>query len=889
MKKQLVRRNNLKCGRYCFVIMLFFMLLATLIPAGSSLADRPLPSDIRKDHGYTVPDTQSLKTQVPSSDYWKKLGEQLKSNAPSDEVEKAKFIASEVAKELDKKGITPNTSIFGRMDAAVKYNKIDAGTCGYLNDALTEALKGAGFDKGQLHSVVGYKEGWRAYMSWVDVNTNHVAPVVVIDGVPYSFDLWTHGGSEGSFKNFENSAWNGIKTESWGDLMHKHQGYTTFSTDEGLTTKGFDDAQKDLIDKTKVNLKAIKIEVKDSFGKPIGNAHVTLTTEGAKYSGTTGTDGIASIKGIKPAKYAIHVAAEGFRKFTESTDLVPMREDMHTTTLEPIQSIVLARVKSGSIPISDVKIRMSSRSPENTDETGEAKFNEVNPGSYTLTAEASGFAEESKKITVKPKDEESAKIPVMVDFNLKPRVSVKITGATQAFVADTVELEAEVDVVDSIKPALKYAWRLAGDEHVLGASTVFKKIIAHAGTYLVNLVVYVERPDTKSTVRLGEAIHKMVVEDRKITVTLNGPDEAKVGDEATFKVKVKSLSKSDKEPGYGFVWSINNVKFGGNSETQSMKVNNQGRNVVRVVVWQAIGGQWQRAGDATHVFAAAGPDPAKGSISINGPYSIETGDKAELAAAVNDTNVPSSALFYSWIVNGKRFNYVNSITLPGSAPGTYHVIAELWMKYKPNPIKLAQTSHNVTVVKKGEQPDVIGNIISSLLGGNEKPGTTGPATIPQQKPDVKPPVGRSYTSQKLPADKFTINGTWNAVDSKGRFNGKMNLSQSGSGVNGSFQTPAGSIPVSGSISGNTVSVILTFGSPAIINQYMQDMRVSQAIGSITAKVTLNTGSNPNELQGTLYPWHVQWNDDGKTIIIKQKWQGGSTHPGNPPRPFTLRR
>lgn len=874
--------------------MLFLVLIALINPVVPSHADRPLPSDIRKDHGYPVPDTQSNKVQAPSADYWKKLGEQLKSNAPSDELAKAKYIASEVAKELDKKGITPNTSIFGRMDAAVKYDKIGTGTCVYLNDALTETLKGAGFDNGQIHSVVGYKEGWRSYMGLVDVNVNHVAPVVVIDGVPYSFDLWTHGGStqgwvsSGSFKDFENSAWNGIKTESWGTLMRQYQGYTTFSTDEGLTTKGLDDAHKDLIDKTKANLKAIKIEVKDSSGKPVSGAHVTLTAE-TRYSGTTDTDGIASIKGIKPAKYSIHVAAEGFRKFTEDTELKPMREDTHTVTLDPIQSIVLARVKSGSIPVADVKVRMSSRSPENTDESGEARFNEVLPGSYTLTAEASGFAEESKKITVKPKDEESAKAPVAVDFNLKPRVSVKIAGTAQAFVGDTVELEAEVDVVDSIRPALKYAWRLAGDEQVLGAATSFKKAVAHAGTYIVSLVVYVERRDTKSTVRLGEATHKMVVEDRKITVSLSGPDEAKVGQEATFRAKVKSLSKSDKEPEYGFVWSVNDNKFGGNSETQSMKATNQGRHVIRVVVWQAISGKWQRAGDATHVLTVAGPEPARGSISVSGVHSIEVGEKADLAVSVSDTNVPSSALFYSWIVNGKRFNYVNSITLPGTSPGTYHVVAELWMKYQPNSVRLAQTSHNVTVVKKGEGSDGVGNVISSIFG-NEKPGATGPLTIPpQQKPDVKPPVGRSYTSQQLPADKFTLSGTWNATDIKGRFNGKINLSQSGSSVSGSFQTPAGSIPVSGSISGDTVSVILTFGNPTIINQYMQDMRVSQAIGSITAKATFRIGSSPNELQGTLYPWHVQWNDDGKTITIKQKWQGGSTFSGNPPRSFTLRR
>jgi hypothetical protein len=285
---------------------------------------------------------------------------------------------------------------------------------------------------------------------------------------------------------------------------------------------------------------------------------------------------------------------------------------------------------------------------------------------------------------------------------------------------------------------------------------------------------------------------------------------------------------------------------------------------------------------------AAGPDPAKGSISVSGPSSVEVGDRAELNAGVGDTNVPASALYYSWVVNGRRYNYRDSIVLPTSAPGTYHVTAELWMKYQPKPVKLAQSFHSVTVVKKGEKPDPLGDLMAAILGGTNKPGTSA-GTAPTRQPDTKVPVGRAYTAVTLPANQFSLNGTWNAVDSKGRFNGKMNLSQSGSSVSGTMQTPAGGIPVSGSISGKTVSVILTFGSPAVINQYLQDMRLSQAVGSITAKATFTIGSNNSELQGTLYPFHVQWNDDGKTITLKQKWQGGETHPGNPPRSLTLRR
>jgi hypothetical protein len=383
-------------------------------------------------------------------------------------------------------------------------------------------------------------------------------------------------------------------------------------------------------------------------------------------------------------------------------------------------------------------------------------------------------------------------------------------------------------------------------------------------------------------------MHRVVAEDRKISVEVTGPGESKVGEEISLKTRVKQLTRSDKEPTSSYVWSVNGVRFGGNGDAQSLKVARAGRNTVQVVVWQAVGGKWHRAGEARHAVVAAGPDPAKGSISVSGPSTAEVGQNVQLTASVGDTNVPSSALYYSWVVNGRRYASRDAVNLPASAPGTYYVTAELWMRYQPKPVKLAQASHNVTVYKKGEQPDPFRELMEALSGGSN---TQTPATTQTTKtqPPAPTPSGRAYTSRNLSATPVSINGTWNAVDSKGRFNVKMNLSQSGSSVSGSMQTPGGSIPVSGSISGNTASVILTFGNATVINQYMQDMRLSQAIGTITARVTFTIGTNNNEIQGTLYPFHVQWNDDGKTIVIKRKWQGGDTHPGNPPRGFTLRK
>jgi hypothetical protein len=43
----------------------------------------------------------------------------------------------------------------------MKYGNSEAATCGYLNDAVTASLKGAGFDAGQIHSVVDTRTAGR--------------------------------------------------------------------------------------------------------------------------------------------------------------------------------------------------------------------------------------------------------------------------------------------------------------------------------------------------------------------------------------------------------------------------------------------------------------------------------------------------------------------------------------------------------------------------------------------------------------------------------------------------------------------------------------------------------------------------------------------------------
>jgi hypothetical protein len=163
---------------------------------------------------------------------WTEFGAMLKANAPAGELEKAKYIADNVAKELVRQKINPNYSIFTRGEAILKQGEQSLGTCNDLAEVLQDTLRGAGFSDKQMYTVMGSKEGGaRLQGGWIfDYNLDHVVCVVVVDGTPYTFDLWVHGGEKGTFADFNNSAWNGLRLENWAEIMKKFD-YSTFSLD----------------------------------------------------------------------------------------------------------------------------------------------------------------------------------------------------------------------------------------------------------------------------------------------------------------------------------------------------------------------------------------------------------------------------------------------------------------------------------------------------------------------------------------------------------------------------------------------------------------------------------------------------------------------------------
>lgn len=167
---------------------------------------------------------------------WEAFGQSLAADPEFQQLserERAIFVADRVGSTLDEGGIVPNVSIGGRIRSGVEHATLDAGTCSDVTKKLGAALTGAGIDNG---SVVVNQSGARTWNPF-NVNRDHGAPFVVIDGKRYVMDLWLHGGdrrgwvSSGSFSDFEGSGFEWIEIDDWKSIM-EDAGYDLSTTEE---------------------------------------------------------------------------------------------------------------------------------------------------------------------------------------------------------------------------------------------------------------------------------------------------------------------------------------------------------------------------------------------------------------------------------------------------------------------------------------------------------------------------------------------------------------------------------------------------------------------------------------------------------------------------------
>ena len=150
---------------------------------------------------------------------WKQYGESIAQDPDVQKMpplDRARYVADKVGQRYDAAGIKPNNWYFGKGRQGIGEAP---GTCGDLTVNINSALEGAGFQTG---SIEVEQEGL-GYYNPFNVNRNHGAPVVQVDGKEYVMDLWYHSGAEGRFSGFRKGAFT-MPLDDWKSFM-KEEGY----------------------------------------------------------------------------------------------------------------------------------------------------------------------------------------------------------------------------------------------------------------------------------------------------------------------------------------------------------------------------------------------------------------------------------------------------------------------------------------------------------------------------------------------------------------------------------------------------------------------------------------------------------------------------------------
>lgn len=188
------------------ILSLFLLILAPPLLCGAQ-APGAAPGNTKPLPQWSAADWKAYGTSIGNDPAIKKL-------PPLD---RAKYVADKVGQKYDAAGINPNNWYFGKGRQG--FGDEAPGTCGDLTVNMEAALQGAGFQTGNVE----VEQTGLGYYNPFNVNRNHGAPIVTVDGKEYVFDLWYHSGSEGKFSGFKDSSF-AMPLDDWKALM-KDEGY----------------------------------------------------------------------------------------------------------------------------------------------------------------------------------------------------------------------------------------------------------------------------------------------------------------------------------------------------------------------------------------------------------------------------------------------------------------------------------------------------------------------------------------------------------------------------------------------------------------------------------------------------------------------------------------
>ncbi len=138
--------------------------------------------------------------------------------------EKARFIMDRLGRRLALAKVKPNGSFTGRMRAGLTSGSLTQGNCQWSAEMLKEALIGAGIDPRNLVLVYGRVKGTSVMgLNPIEVNWNHCALAVMVNGQPVVYDLWKHGMVTGSFTGAAKGKWCGITFPQWAVRLQNYE------------------------------------------------------------------------------------------------------------------------------------------------------------------------------------------------------------------------------------------------------------------------------------------------------------------------------------------------------------------------------------------------------------------------------------------------------------------------------------------------------------------------------------------------------------------------------------------------------------------------------------------------------------------------------------------
>jgi ligand-binding sensor domain-containing protein/AAA+ ATPase superfamily predicted ATPase len=160
---------------------------------------------------------------------------------------------------------------------------------------------------------------------------------------------------------------------------------------------------------------AIIGQVQDDRGKPIADAKVTIASQDLSLSTLTQADGKFEFRKLQPGQYHITAEAVGFRKNSISINITRLSDLIGPVIkLSPSSLHVVVFDAASKQPLSGVLVSLFTRehsrleaatstppaSSAVTDESGDAYFGRLPPGSYQLTASLRGYEEYRSEVFI---------------------------------------------------------------------------------------------------------------------------------------------------------------------------------------------------------------------------------------------------------------------------------------------------------------------------------------------------------------------------------------------------------------------------------------------------------------------------------------------------------